>query len=434
MKIRAISVLLVIASFHVFAQQPTSSQRLKTLIENYQYNDAVALAENLRSTDTSRTDILLPEGEAMLALFRFKEAESLFLLAWHADSSNLRIMNKLAGLYRQTGETEQAVHWYKKILAKDSLNESVCLQLAALYSQTEDNLAAFKLLIPLYKYDSTSFYLLKQIGNVCQDLRKPDSALLFYYRALHVNPADAGVMVKAANILIRHKDYDSAVAITSRFMQENPKAFSVMRLNAYATYLLKDYPGSAERFRRSMRMGDNSKFTLKYLGLCRYKLEMYDSAVPSFRKAYVLDTTDVEVCFYYGVSAMRSFSTDTGLCYLQKTMRIIMPSEQFLLTLYAELAGAYNLNSKPDTALEILLKAHNTDEKDPAIVFKIAYQYDYCLHKPSRALPWYEAFMKMKPTDSSSAQNLPQVMSYSVYAKNRIKELRDYNKKKVQPK
>ena len=108
-----------------------------------------------------------------------------------------------------------------------------------------------------------------------------------------------------------------------------------------------------------------------------------------------------------------------------------MPSEQFLLTLYAELAGAYNLNSKPDTALEILLKAHNTDTKDPAIVFKIAYQYDYYLHKPSTALPWYEAFMKMKPADSVSAQNLPQVMSYTMYARNRIKELKDYNKHKT---
>ncbi|MCX6241396.1 MAG: tetratricopeptide repeat protein [Bacteroidetes bacterium] len=431
MKTRAILVLLIIASLNLPAQQASPALQVKSLIENYQYKEAVLLAEQQLSSDTTLTEIILLEGEAMSALFRFKEAENLFLRAWHADSSNLRIMNKLAGLYRQTGETEQAVHWYKKILAKDSLNESVCLQLAAIYSQTEDNPAAFKLLIPLYSYDSTSFYLLKQIGNVCQDLRKPDSALLFYYRALRINPADAGTMVKAANILIRHKDYDSAVSITARFMKENTKAYSVMRLNAYATYLLKDYPGSAERFRRSMRMGDNSKFTLKYLGLCRYKLEMYDSAVPSFRKAYVMDTTDVEVCFYYGVSAMRSFSPDTGLCYLQKTMKIIMPSEQFLLTLYAELAGAYNLSSKPDTALEILLKAHNTDQKDPAVVFKIAYQYDYYLHKPLMALPWYEAFMKMKPTDSASAQNLPQVMSYSAYARNRIKELKDYNKHKA---
>ncbi|MCX6287507.1 MAG: hypothetical protein NTY96_10360 [Bacteroidetes bacterium] len=434
MKTRVLIVILIIASLNLTAQQISPAEQLRTLIENYQFKQAVELAGNLLSTDTTRTDLILLEGEAMTALFRFKEAEGLFLRAWRADSTNLRIMNKIASLYRQTGETEQAVRWYRKILEMGSLNESVVLQLAALYSQTEEYRNALNLLLPQYRHDSSSFYMLRQIGNAYQELRKPDSALLFYLRAYRVNPADAGVMVKMANLLIRLKNYDSAMSITARFMQENPRTYSVMRLNAYATYLLKDYPGSAERFRRSIRLGDNSKFTMKYLGLCRYKLEMYDSAVPYFRKAYVLDTTDVEVCFYYGVSAMRSFSIDTGLCYLQKTMKIIMPSDQFLLTLYAELAGAWNLNAKPDTALEILLKAHNTDPKDPAIVFKIAYQYDYYFRKPSKALPWYEEFIKMKGTDSASVQNLPQIMSYSLYARNRIKELRDYNARKAQAK
>jgi len=434
MKTRILILLFFTFSFRLSAQQVSQAQQVRILIENYRYKEAVEFAKQLISYDSTRTDLMLLEGEAMSALFRFHEAEGLLLQAWLADSTNLRIMNELAGLYRQTGETEKAVRWYRKILDKDSLNESVVLQLAALYSQTEDYRTALNLLLPCYKHDSSSYYLLKQIGNACQEIRKPDSALLFYSRALRINPADAGVMVKVANLLIRHKDYDSAVSITARFLQGNPKAYSIMRLNAYATYLIKDYPGSAERFRRSIRLGDNSKFTMKYLGLCRYKLEMYDSAVPYFRKAYVLDTTDVEVCFYYGVSAMRSFSVDTGLCYLQKTMKLVMPSNQFLLSLYAELAGAFNSTAKPDTALDILLKAHSTDPKDPAIVFKIAYQYDYYLRKPAKALPYYEEFMKMKGTDSGSAQNLPQVMTYSVYARNRINELHEYNRRKAQSK
>ena len=434
MKTRILIIPLIIFSFQLSAQQASPAQQVRTLIENYQYELAVNLAERLISSDTSLTEIMLLEGDAMTALFRFREAEGLFLRALKADSTNLRIMNKLAGLYRQMGESEQAARWYRKILDKDSLNESVVLQLAALYSQTEEYRVAMNLLLPLYKHDSSSFYMLKQIGNACQELRKPDSAQLFYSRALLINPTDAGVMVKMANLLIHRKDYDSAASITARFLQKNPKAYSVMRLNAYATYLLKDYPGSAERFRRSIRLGDNSKFTMKYLGLCRYKLEMYDSAVPYFRKAYVLDSTDMEVCFYYGVSAMRSLNPDTGLCYLQKTMKLIMPSDQFLLTLYAELAGAYNSTAMPDTALNLLLKAHNTAPQDPSIVFKIAYQYDYYLRKPAKALPFYEEFMKIKGKDTESAQNLPQVMSYSVYARNRIRELHDYNQRKSQAK
>lgn len=408
------------------AQKLTPARQVRELIGNYNFKEAIALSEQFLAADTALSEVMLLEGQALAELFRFREAEALFLRAWRADTSNFTIMNELASLYRQTGETEQTIRWYKKILGLYPQNDFIILKLATIYSQTEDYRTALSLLLPLYKRDTSSFYVVKQIAGAYQELKKTDSALFFFYRARLLNPGDQAVMVKVTNLLIRKKAYDTALSLTEDYMKSNPAVYNVLRMNAYVAYLLKDYPGSATRFRKALRLGDRSKFTHKYLGLCRYKLEMYDSAVPSFRKAYWMDTTDVELSFCYGVSAIRSLYIDTGLLYLRKTMDLVMPGGPFLKSLYTELAGAYNLNQRSDTALVILQKAHAADPDDPAIVFKLAYQYDYYMRKPLTALTYYREFMKMKGTETENAGNNPQVMTYREYAKNRIRELNSY--------
>ena len=408
------------------AQQVSPAQQVRELIANYNYKEAITLSEKFLAAEPGLGEVMLLEGQALEELFRFREAETLFLRAWRADSSNFRIMNELAGLYRLTGENDQTIRWYKKILVLYPQNDFIILKLATIYSQTEDYRTALSLLLPLYSRDTSSFYVVKQIAGAYQELKKTDSSLLFYYKARLLNPNDQGVMVKVTNLLVRKKAYDTALAMTEEFMKSNPTVYNVLRLNAYAAYLLKDYPGSASRFRQSLRLGDHSKFTHKYLCLCRYKLEMYDSACPSFRKAWWMDTTDMELAFCYGVAATRALYIDTGLFYLNKTVDMAVPESQFLKSLYAELAGAYNQNLRPDTALDILLKAQFTDPEDPVIMFKIAYQYDYYLRKPMTALPYYKKFMKMKGTDAESAGSNPQVMTYRQYAINRIKELDAY--------
>lgn len=425
-RIFLLSVLLITVSPVLKAQQATPAQQVRDLISNYNYAEAIALSEKFLAADSGLGEVMLLEGQALEELFRFREAEALFMRAWRADSINFRIMNELAVLYRQMGETDQTIKWYRKILGLYPQNDFIILKLATTYSQTEEYRTALSLLLPLYSRDTSSFYVVRQIAGAYQELRKTDSALFFYYKARLLNPNDQGIMVKIANLLVRKKAYDTALALTDDFMKSNPSVYNVLRLNAYAAYLLKDYPGSATRFRQSLRLGDRSKFTHKYLGLCRYKLEMYDSACPSFRKAWWMDTTDMELAFCYGVAATRALNIDTGIYYLNKTVGMAVPESQFLKSLYAELAGAYNQNQRCDTALDILLKAQFTDPEDPVLMFKIAYQYDYYLRKPMTALPYYKKFMKMKGAGAEAAGSNPQVMTYRQYAINRIKELDAY--------
>jgi len=100
-----------------------------------------------------------------------------------------------------------------------------------------------------------------------------------------------------------------------------------------------------------------------------------------------------------------------------------MPSDQFLTTLYIELAAAYNMNGRADTALVLLLSAYEGSPKNNNLAFKIAYQYDYYLRKPQEALPYYKIFIRDRKETGEVVSNNPQEISYSEYARNRIKEI-----------
>ncbi len=400
---------------------------IRDLISDYKYSEAMERCNRFLESDSSNADLLLLKGEVMMSMYRFSEAVLALRRATAADSNRTRGLRDLASLYKQTGENEQAILYYKKILERQPDDRQTMLQLAALLIQLENNRDALNLLLPACRSDSGNFYLLKLTASAYQEMNNADSALIFYLKARRVNPANLNIALGISNLLIRKKQYDSVIRFTEQFVQENPKSYAVYRLGAYATYLKRNYPDAASKFRSSMRMGDASKFTNKYLGLCRYTLDMFDSACPSLRKAYQLDTTDAELCFYYGESLLRSNRPDSALVYLGRALRMILPSEQYLLTLYADLSLAFNSNDRADTALQVLIKAHAFAPGNPGILFKLAYQYDYYMHKPMTALPLYKQFLRQNKSQSETGDN-PQVVMYSTFAVKRVKELEKFKK------
>ncbi len=68
-------------------------------------------------------------------------------------------------------------------------------------------------------------------------------------------------------------------------------------------------------------------------------------------------------------------------------------------------------------------KALEANPENSTLRFKIAYQYDFYLRKPYIALPLYREFLKNDVPGLKTVENLPQEVSYSDYAKNRIREI-----------
>lgn len=421
-------VVVIVGTTNLFAQKQDIrdlelTAKYRQLMDSYLYNEACQVASQLLGTDSLNIAFLILKGRALAADFKVQEAKDLFKRAYLSDTANTVTLFELVNVCRQLGDFRQSIAYCQKLFDLYPENSFFTIQLANLYYSIDDFRTVKDILLPLYQQDSLNSYVLKQMANSCNELQLADSAITLYKKYLDIIPFDAGVTGKLTNLFIRKRDYAAGLCLTETFLAHDSTNTGILKLNAYCNYLMKEYQIAAQRFSKCVTLGDKSKFTLKYSGLSWYKLEMYDLAEPQFRLAYLADTTDIEVCFYYGVSAYRSALPDTGVIYLEKALELLLPDPQFLRTLYIELAGAYTDNGQSDTALTILKSAYEANPDYPTLAFKIAYQYDYYLRKPSDALPYYKEFLKKCPESEKAEVNIPQRRSFYEYALNRVKEI-----------
>ena len=398
--------------------------KLQQLMDSYQYEQACLVADQLLSSDSLNASVLTIKGRALAALFKTQQAIRVFLNVLVLDTTNAAILYELVNSYRQAGDLKQAINFCKKIVALYPEQHFFSIQLANLYYGLDEFRMAKMILRPLFLRDTLNTYVLKQLANSHNELQEADSAISYYWRYLDIVPSDAVITSKLANLFIRKRDYPAATVLTESFLAYDSTNTGILKLNAYCYYLMKDFVQANRKFARCYELGDKSRFTLKYYGLSFYKQEMYDLAEPIFRQAFQADTTDSEVCFYYGVSAYRSSLPDTGVVYLERTYKMLMPDPMFINTLYMELAGAYTANRNIDTALFLLKKAYAEYPENFTLAFKIAYQYDFFLRKPFLALPYYNEFLKKCPESEKIIDSVEHRKSYFSYAVNRVKQIK----------
>ncbi len=390
---------LFILGLLLFVIKPVNGQsaddltRVKQLMENFRYDDATRAADRCLQADSSNTAMLLLKSASLAAVNKYREARSVLVRVVKIDSANIRGWFNLAGIYRQLGNFTMAIYACNRAISLDPANRYFAQQLASLYSANEEFENAKNVLLPLYRSDTLDFYLVKQLGNCYAELKRPDTAIFYYSHALALYPSDAVITGKLINLYIKTKMVQKGLVVADQYLLLDSANTGILQLSGFCRYLLKDYGGAEQRFQQSAALGDDSRFSHKYLGLSYYKQERYEEAEPHFRQAFRMDTTDSEICFYYGVSAYRSMLIDTGLFYLNRTLRLLMPPGKFLSALYTELAGAWNANHHSDTALIILKRAREQDPGNDLFLFRIAYQYDYFLNQPKEALAWYQEYL-----------------------------------------
>ena len=406
------------------------ADQVRALMQSYQYTSAVNLANKFLA-DTIMPEMLLLKGEALEAVYRYKDAIQTLQVAKHQDSLNLQILNELVNIYREAGETDSAILINREICSLAPDNEFFTLQLANLYYSNKDYVHAKQILRPLYQKDTNSIYLIRQLALNYEEIKPYDSAEYFYQIAMKMAPGDPFLVSRLANLLIREERVNEAYGVTAKFLKVNPVNISILKINAYCNFLIYDYEDAAKELRKCIMLGDSSKFTRKYLALSYYDQQEFDTAAPYFLSLYRSDTTDAENCFYYGVCKSRINSPDTGILFLNKTLRILKPHIKFLSSIDAELAADYSHTNQPDTALALLQQALRLDPGNSFLQFKIAYQYDYYLHKPYKALPFYREFLKNAPPHAEGEHEkyritpvkngIPEIKgSCNDYAKNRI--------------
>jgi len=427
----ALFILSACSSISLVAQHTEQEKTITELMDNYNFSAAINLADTYLTADTGNIKLLLLKSKSLSGIFQYKQAFDVLKKAHELDTVNILVLAELSTLCQKKGDVKNAIQYCEKACNLKPQNTYFQVQLGSLYFSIEKFRKCRDILIPLYSSDSTNQFVIRTIADSYYEQRINDSAAFWYGRILVSSPYDLYATQKLANIFIRTDNFEKGLKLTENYIIKDTGLNPVLKYYAYFNYLLKDYNNAITNFKKCLFLGDSTFFVFKNLGLSFYKKEVFDSAGLFFRQAYLIDTSDGETCFYYGATVARSYLPDTGIIYLNKTFNLVMPSENFLSNIYFELAEAYNLCSKPDTALAILEKARCIYPENNRLLFRIAYQWDYYLKNPVNALTYYERFLKNKSNETEGYTG-GATISFEDFARNRISEIKKKNSQKKQ--
>ena len=408
----------------LFAQASDAEKKIGALMDNYRFAEAIELADNsLVGSDTANSNLLLLKSKALTGLYQYKQSNEVLLKAYMNDTVNIQLVAELSNLCQKKGDSKNAILYCAKACRLSPQNVYFLLQLAGLYFADADYINCIDQLMPLCNHIPANLYALRLTADCYYEMKINDSAEYYYQKILAASPFDTYATQKLANIYIRTTDYVKGLLLTENYLKQDTLLNPVMKLNAWFYHLQKNYKTAVSCFHQCLLAGDRSLFVYRKLGLSYYKQEVFDSAELFFGQAFRMDTTDAETCFYYGVAATRSFLSDTGIVYLNKTLELVMPPEQFLTNIYVELAEAYNNKDREEEALKILQQIHDIYPENKRLVFRLGYQYDYYFHNLEQALEYYEFFVKDAP-EIIPVKETGTETTYEIYALRRIEEIK----------
>lgn len=425
--------LFLFTPLSLCSQQNIPTDSVRHWMVAYRFQEAIQAIDRLLVLDSLNEELLRMKAEAYQSVFQFRKATMALEKVYSLDTMQQRSLIDLVDILRQTGQYPRAVAYCEKLVSFWPEIQYFDLQLANLYYLDETFDRAIRQYRKILLGDTANLYVIRQLANALSASGQTDSAIVYYQLTLRADSLDAGTVSRLANQYIIKKRYRDALVVTERFLASDSLNADIVKQNAYCKFLLHEYSSAILGFLRCAELGDRSHFTARYLGQSYYRTEAFDLAEPWFRTAYLADSMNTEICFYYGVSATRALNPDTGLIMLTKAWKALSTAEQFLTTVGVQLAETYNRLNQPDTALWFLKRAYANDTSDVKILFRIGYQYDLELNDPSNAMLLYEQYLSRLPVPekTDTASFVPGTRSFEDFAKNRLRELRETRGKEI---
>lgn len=406
-------IYLLLNSILVTGQQSSTKDSVSSLIQKYQYKQALEFINRSFVPQADEVTLLYFKGLAYKGLQMYPEAIYAFDKALRRDSSNFQMAWELANCYKTIGNYPLALKAFERADMLNPDNSQVSIEEAGIFMLLEQYHAALDIYFNLLQKDSLNIFLIRNVAKTYDNLEMTDSAGYFYDKAIKLFPNDLQSVFRLSNIYIKQEKFADATDITNNYRVFDKRNLKINRLNAYTYYLSEKYPTAITRFNACIQHDDTTAFTYKYLGLSYFRTERYDSAKVFLEKSFRKDSLNAQTCYALGLVAKMSGANQQSIDYLNKTLEIVRPSPKFESEVLQNLAESYNNVSLYQKALQSLLAAKRVTPVDTLLKFRIAIQYDDKLKNTKEALRYYKEFMKTRPAQKN--KNLPKPAGLSYY-------------------
>jgi tetratricopeptide (TPR) repeat protein len=421
--------LILISNLKVEAIQNFQSDSIQIFINSFKYPEALNLINKAIERNQSSKELFLLQGNVLRGMYAYDSSIKSYLKALSIDSTDNQIIIETANTFKLVGDYQNSYRFFSKALQNDTTNTLLQIEcansefLGEQYNQSNTDF------LEIYEKDTLNYFAVKRLGVGFSKVNKLDTSIIFFKKAIAINPTDASNVTNICNLLITKEKYQDGIDLTENFRLIDSTNARVNSVNAYLYLLNKQCDTAVYKFHKCIESNDTSRFVLKNLGVSYFRLERYDTAKYWLEKAYFLDTTDIVNLQYLGISCSQSYYKKLGIDYLEKALEQYNPMLKDYAAIYRNLVEAYRGWSKTPCkkTLEVSLKAFDLNPKDSLLALLIGTGYDDCKKDYRKAIEFYKIYLQSKPADKEMNQLIKAMYSG---IENRVKVLRDYLKKK----
>lgn len=337
MKVKLFISLLLLSWISVDAYSQSTS--LKDLVYRKKFAEVVKRSESFTAADSANFETMFALAQAYEGLLKNKEAYRCYQYCMKQDSSNVDLLNAIGRTAGSLGHTQEALGCFQKVLQADSVDFYANYQMARLYMQQGEYVAAAYNFQYLLQFDPENPTIWKNLGD-CQLMMPMGLAegIASYEKAFSLNPENAALAHLLINTLLPlgNEEIPSALEVCDTALRYNPTHKMLIRDKAITLYMNRDYGTADSLFTLLLARQDSSYINLKYGGASRYKNKMFMDAIDPLEKAWGLDTTSVEVNLLLGATLGKTYDRKRAFMLLDKAERYMQPSTDltFQLALY----------------------------------------------------------------------------------------------------
>jgi tetratricopeptide (TPR) repeat protein len=210
--------------------------------------------------------------------------------AFEIDRNKIQPLLSLAEAYLVLQDYEQSLRYLDLAASVDVNNPKTYYLKGILKMETGDTLEALTNLKIAGNIDSNYFEALMQTGSILSSLQDT-TAVVYYRKALKVNPGDERALFLTALSLQENGDFDEALDLYSEVNTLNPQNKNAHFNTGYIYMVeLEDYDAAILAFQKAITIDPAFVRAVYNLGRSYEAKGMYDEARVQYKQALGLET------------------------------------------------------------------------------------------------------------------------------------------------
>lgn len=291
---------------------------------------------------------------------KYEEAIQLIYAAIKENGDDAILYTKLAGLYTDLGDNQNALAAYKKAIKLRPNDAFIYISIGNILQNMNDYDNAYKSymqameLFPTYKYNYVN------IANILYLQGNYSQAIDNYKMFLSAYPDHYEARENLANSYLRNNDFVKAIDEFGELYTKNPALFKDYASYGYALFKQGQYSTAIDMFKIALRNNNDNISTMSYLAISYQEVKRYNESKAMFDRIFELKPDCHGLRFNYA-QLLADMKNIDGAVEQYKMYLKAYPED---INASIKLGLLYKNNKKYNEAIEIFTKVLEQDSSD----------------------------------------------------------------------